>query len=294
MKKARETLAGYAFLSPVLLVFSTLVVFPVVMSAFLAFTKWNFLSGLSGIRWVNITNFTHMFAKDDSFRTALINTIVYAVATVPVTVFMGLLLAHVLNGRIFFKKFFRFAFFITYISNIVALGAVFKFLFAVDGPINMILVHIFHLQEGPSWLSSSTLSRFPIICIMIYTGIGFCLIIYMAALRGVPKELYDASAIDGASPVKQFFSITIPYISPSTFYLIVVRMIVAFQVFAAINIITSGGKAAGNVSLVVLIFEEAFKNYSFGYASAIAWVLVLFILAVTLIQFWGQKKWVNY
>ena len=108
------------------------------------------------------------------------------------------------------------------------------------------------------------------------------------------RDRYEASAIDGASPIRQFFSITVPLISPTTFYLLIVRCINAFQVFAPINVITGGGKSGGNVSIVVLIYEEAFKNYKFGYASAEAWVLVLFILAVTLIQFYSQKKWVHY
>ena len=106
--------------------------------------------------------------------------------------------------------------------------------------------------------------------------------------------MYEASAIDGASPVKQFFKITVPMISPTTFYLLVVRLISAFQIFAAINIISDGGKNSGSVSLVVMIYDEAFKQYNFGYASAIAWVLVVFILAITLINFKAQKHWVHY
>ena len=294
MNKRKETLAGYAFLAPALFIFITLVAFPVLLSLFLAFTEWNFLSGLQGLKWVGLTNFKRMFTIDNSFRTALVKTVVYAVTTVPVSIFLALSLAHVLNGNVHFKKFFRLAFFIPYISNLVALGAVFKFLFRTDGPVNNILRSVFHIDEMPNWLSSSGLCRIPVICIMIYSGIGFCLIIYIAALRGVPKDLYEASAIDGASPIRQFFSITVPLISPTTFYLLIVRCINAFQVFAPINVITGGGKSGGNVSIVVLIYEEAFKNYKFGYASAEAWVLVLFILAVTLIQFYSQKKWVHY
>ena len=129
---------------------------------------------------------------------------------------------------------------------------------------------------------------------MVYSGIGFCLIVYIAALKNVSAELYEAARVDGASPWKQFFAITVPLISPTTFYLLIVRLINAFQVFAAINIISDGGKSSGSVSLVVLVYEEAFKNYNFGYASAEAWILVLFILAVTLINFRFQKKWVHY
>ena len=129
---------------------------------------------------------------------------------------------------------------------------------------------------------------------MVYSGIGFCLIVYIAALKGVSQDLYEAASIDGASPIRQFFSVTLPVISPTTFYLVIVRLIHAFQVFAAINIIADGGKSAGNVSLVVLIYEEAFKKYNFGYASAASWVLVAFILLVTAVNFSLQKKWVHY
>ncbi len=293
-KKKRQTLTGYAFLAPALLIFLVMVVIPVIISLILAFTKWNFFSGFSGLRFVGLRNFNRLFASDRSFQTALINTLVYAVTIVPVTVFMGLLLAHFVNGRVYCQRFYRLAFFVPYISNMVALGAVFKFLFRSDGPINGILKGVFHVQAVPDWLVSSSLSRIPIICVMIYSGIGFCLIIYIAALKNVPKDLYEAAQVDGASPIKQFFKITMPMISPTTFYLVVVRLILTFQIFAAINIISESGKSSGSVSLVVLIYEEAFKNYNFGYASAEAWILVLFILGVTLLNFKLRKKWVHY
>lgn len=292
--KTKLTLTGYIFLAPALMIFGIFVLIPVIVSVFLAFTKWNFFSGFQGLKFVGLRNFERLFTSDRSFMTALVNTVVYAVATVPVTVFFALFLAHIVNGKVYFQRFFRLAFFVPYISNLVALGAVFKFLFRTDGPVNQILGHVFHIKNLPDWLVSSSLCRIPIICVMVYSGIGFCLIVYIAALKNVSAELYEAARVDGASPWKQFFAITVPLISPTTFYLLIVRLINAFQVFAAINIISDGGKSSGSVSLVVLVYEEAFKNYNFGYASAEAWILVLFILAVTLINFRFQKKWVHY
>ena len=291
-RKLRQTLTGYAFLAPALIIFITLVAVPILVSLGLAFTKWNFFSGIDGLKFVGLRNFDKLFTSDRNFKTALINTIIYAVTTVPVTIFLALVLAHVLNGKVFAERFFRLSFFIPYISNLVALGAVFKFLFRSDGPINQILTKVG--LEPMDWLASPALNKIPIICVMIYSGIGFCLIIYIAAMKNVSKELYEAAAIDGASPTRQFFSVTLPMISPTTFYLLIVRLINAFQVFAVINIISDGGKSAGSVSMVVLIYEEAFKNYNFGYASAEAWVLVVFILIITLINFSVQKKWVHY
>ena len=292
--RTKQALTAYAFLAPALLVFVAMVLLPVILSLMLAFTKWNFFSGISKLKIVGISNFTKLFTTDRSFKNALINTVVYAVATVPVTVFMSLLLAHVVNGKVVFQRFFRLTFFIPYISNMVALGAIYKFLFRSDGPINAILSSVFHVNNIPNWLASSTLCRIPIICVMVYSGIGFCLIVYIAAMKSVSQDLYEAASIDGASPARQFLSITVPMVSPTTFYLVIVRLINAFQVFAAINIIADGGKNSGSVSLVVLIYEEAFKKYNFGYASAASWVLVVFILIVTLINFALQKKWVHY
>lgn len=293
-KSTKNNLIGYAFLAPALVIFMFMVALPMIISLILAFTKWNFFSGVEGIRFVGLDNFVQLFTKDRSFKDALINTLIYAVFTVPITIFLALILAYVLNGKAYFQKFYRLTFFIPYISNMVALGAVFKFLFRSDGPINAILKNYFHVENVPGWLYEAELTRVPIICILIYGGVGFCLIIYIAALKNVPQDLYEASAIDGASPIRQFFSITVPMISPTTFYLLIVRLINVFQVFAAINIIADGGRNAGSVSLVVMIYDEAFKNYNFGYASAIAWILVAFILIITLINFKVQKRWVHY
>lgn len=292
--KTKLTLTGYAFLAPALIIFVCMVLVPVVISIGLAFTKWNFFSGIDGLKFVGLRNFDKLFTSDRSFKTALVNTVVYAVTTVPTTVLLSLVLAYMVNGKVHMQRLFRLAFFVPYISNMVALGAIFKFLFRTDGPVNQVLSNFFGVQAVPDWLVSSDLCRIPIICVMVYSGIGFCLIVYIAALKNVPLELYEASRVDGASTFRQFFSITMPMISPTTFYLLVVRMISAFQIFAAINIISDGGKSSGSVSLVSLIYEEAFKNYNFGYASAQAWVLVLFILIITLLNFKLQKEWVHY
>lgn len=292
--KTKQTLVGYAFLAPALIIFLALVLLPVIVSFLLAFTKWNFFSGFSKLKFVGIDNFVKMFTTDKSIKGALGNTFVYAIGIVPITVFAAMLLAYAVNGKVYCQRFLRLAFFIPYISNMVALGAVFKFLFGADGTINEILASVFHVSQVPNWLATPALSKIPIICVMIYSGIGFCLIVYIAALKNVPQDLYDAAELDGATSMRKFFSITVPMISPTTFYLVIVRMINAFQIFAAINIITSSGKSSGSASLVTRIYEEAFNSYNFGYASAIAWVLVLLVLIITMINFKLQKKWVHY
>lgn len=295
-KNTRETLIGYAFLSPALFIFVALLIIPLFMSIALAFTKWNFLSGAKGIKWIGFDNFTKLFTRDRSFKVALANTFFYTITIVPISVFLGLVIAYCLNQSIFCKHYLRFAFFVPYISNMVALSAVFKMLFRADGIINEVLHNVFKIETAdlPQWLSDGSLSKVPIIALMVYTGLGFCMLIYIAALQDISKELYEAATIDGASSTRKFWSITFPLISPTTFYLLVIRMITTFQIFVAINVISESGKTSGSVSMVILIYEEAFKKYNFGYASAQSWILVLIILVFTIFQMWGQKKWVFY
>ncbi len=291
MNKKKEALAGWLFLAPALVIFLALVIIPIIMSFLLSFADWNFLSGLGGLKWCGLDNFEKLFTVDRKFIMALTNTLLYAVITAPVSILIALILAYLLNNKVYFKKFNRMCFFIPYISSMVALTAVFRFLFRSDGPINAILMQIFHITEVPNWLTSTELSKVPITCVVIYAGVGFSLIVYMAALQNVPQELYEAATIDGANGFVQFFKITFPLISPTTFYLCIVRLISAFKIFTAINVM---GMADTAPSLVSEVYSNAFVSYDFGYASAESWVLVVIILIVTLVQFWGQKKWVHY
>lgn len=289
MGKKREALAGWAFMAPALIIFCILVVFPIIMSLFLSFTDWNFLSGLKGIEWVGLKNFTKLFTRDHKFMLALKNTFIYSFTTAPVSIVIALLLAYMLNDKVYLKKMNRMFIFIPYICSMVALAAVFRFLFREDGPINAVL-SLFGV-EAIKWLNTTGINRIPVICVMIYASIGFNLIVYMAALQNVPRELYEAATMDGANGFVRFMKITVPLISPTTFYLLVVRLIAAFKAFSAVNIMELSRTAP---SLVTEIYTNAFSSYKFGYASAEAWVLVAIILVITLFQMWGQKKWVHY
>ncbi len=291
MNVKKEAFAGWMFLLPALVIFLTLVVLAILMSFGISFAKWNFLSGISGIKWVGFDNFIKLFTADRKFVMALINTVIYAVTTTPISILLALLFAYLLNDKVYFKKFNRLCFFIPYISSMVALTAVFRFLFRSDGPINAILTDVFHISEIPKWLTNSEINKIPVICVMIYAGVGFSLIVYMAALQNIPREIYEASTIDGANSFTQFVKIIFPMISPTTFYLCIVRLIAAFKVFTSINVM---GIADTAPSLVTEIYSGAFRSYNFGYASAESWILVALILIITLIQFRIQKKWVHY
>ena len=291
--KYKDNLTAFTFLLPTNVIFITLVVVPIWFSAFLSFTDWNFLSGLSGIKWVGLSNFKKLLA-DRTFVQAVKNTFIYTIATVPVSIFIALVLAYVLNEKIYGKKFLRLCFFIPYVSNAVALAAVFKVLFRENGPINMFCQYVLRMEELPRWFADSSLNKIPIILFLIWTSIGYELVVYMAAIQNISPSLYEAAEIDGANSFTKFIKITVPLISPTTFYLVIVRLIATFKLFTAVNIMTFGTPARANTTIVTRIYEEAFNNYKFGYASAEAWVLVLIILAITALQFWGQKKWVHY
>ena len=292
MNKRRENLIGYAFIMPALLAFLVLIAFPFFASLGLSFTSWNFLGGWKKLKWIGLDNFVEM-GRDLRFGQAIINTFIYAIATVPVSIILALALAYVLNGKIYLKRTLRMAFFIPYISSAVALSAVFKFMFRDDGVINSVLMAL-GVANPPEWFADLSLNKVPIFTIVIWTAIGYELIIYMSALQNVPVSLYEAAQIDGASSFRRFISITIPLVSPTTFYLIIVRLIATFKIFSSIEIMTLGSAAYTNTSMVIEIYSEAFQGYRFGYAAAESMVLFLIILGITLVNFWGQKKWVHY
>lgn len=230
-KEMKETLTGYAFVAPALIVFTVLIAFPLIASILLSFTEWNFLSGIENIKWVGLSNFANLL-QDKRFVWGVKNTFIYAITTVPISIAIALVLAYVLNSdRVYGKKILRLCFFIPYISSAVALAAVFKAMFRENGAINMILTEIFSMSHGLSWFSDFSLNKIPIIIFVIWSHIGFELIVYMAALQNVPKSLYEAADLDGASSFKKFWNITFPMISPTTFYLVIVQFYNMFQDF---------------------------------------------------------------
>lgn len=300
--QAKENAAGYAFIAPALLTFLLLIAFPFFITLVLAFTDFNFLKvkDMSQLfDYISLAggdgfgNFRELM-NDRRFIQAVINTFVYAITTVPASILLGLVLAYLLNGKVWGKKLLRLAFFIPYISSIVALGAVFKFLFREDGIVNSMLMTLGAISEPIKWTVDERFTKIPIILLVIWTSLGYTLIVYMAALQNVPRSLYEAATIDGASGFRQFVHITMPMISPTTFYLVIVRLIAVFKIFGSVNVMTMGSSITSNTSIVNQIYIEAFSNYRHGYASAEALVLFVIILTITVINFWGQKKWVHY
>ncbi|MEH7177800.1 carbohydrate ABC transporter permease [Neobacillus vireti] len=288
----KENLAGYAFIAPMFIGTSILVLFPILASFVLSFTDWNFVAGYENAKFVGFANFSKLLTNA-LFLKGLVNNILLILA-IPITLILSLGLAVIINKYVYLKDLFKVIYFMPFISSIVAVAVVFQVLFhPTKGPINQLLLSI-GVDNPPGWIADVNFALPSVMLIMIWTGIGFNLIIYLAGLQNIPKELYEAAQMDGATAWSQFRKITIPLVSPTTFLLFVTGVISSFKVFDLIIVLTNGGPANSTITPVVYLYQQAFIELRTGYASAISLVMFVIILIITYIQFIGQKKWVNY
>ncbi len=289
-RQVHKNIAGFLFIGPNLIGFLVFVAFPVIFSLVLTFSQWNPMSGLRGIEFVGLRNFIEMWS-DEWFLSAFRNNIVFTVVTVPVSMVLGLLVAVALNRKTYGTKTLRTMFFLPYMSNIVAIAVVWMMIFnPTRGPLNQFLMSL-GVADPPRWLASSQWAMPAIMTTVIWQGLGYQMIIYLAGLQGIPKQLYEAADIDGASAVQVFFRITVPMLNPTHFFLLITNIINSFRVFAQINVMTNGGPGTATTVLVHYIYRAGFQFYRMGYAAAIAWVLFIVIFAVTIVQWKTQKRW---
>ncbi|CAG7639908.1 carbohydrate ABC transporter permease [Paenibacillus allorhizosphaerae] len=289
----KEAFTGWLFIMPAIIGFGLLTVIPIIFSLVISFTDWNFMEGLKGIRFTGFHNYTQMWS-DQWFTDSLKNNLIFAVTTVPLIMIFSLLTAVGLNHGAFFKTPLRMIIFMPYVSSIVAVSLVWALLYSPSqGPINQALRR-FGIEHPPGWLSDPKWALAAIIIMSVWAAIGYNMVIYLAGLQSIPKDLYEASSIDGAGKVRQFFSVTIPLLSPTTFFVLITCIIHSFQVFAAIFMMTQGGPGTSTSVLTFYIYQTGFSFYKMGYASAMAWILTLIIFLVTIVQWIGQKRWVNY
>lgn len=292
-EKRREAAAGLLFVAPEFIGICLMGVFPLVFTVVLAFTEWNFIGGLSTINFIGFDNFVNL-VSDDKFILALKNNLLYTLFTVPVGMVLALILAVVIHSNVFGKDFFKVAFFIPYISTQVAVAAIWAALFHPSlGPINQFLMSI-GIEDPPRWLGSTDSVMAAIIIIGIWHTIGYIVIIYIAGLSNISEEMYEAADIDGASWFQKFKNITVPLLSPTTFFLAITLMISSFKVFDLVAFLTEGGPNSASNVLVYYIYEEGFRNFRMGYASAISWVLFLIVAGLTIGMWQFQNKKVNY
>lgn len=296
----RNTLTAYSFLAPNFIGFLIFTFIPVIFSIALAFMNW---SGGENITFAGLDNFKLIF-HDFSFNKsnlgiALKNTVFYTLITVPLTIFASMGLALVLNKSIRGAKFFRAVFFFPYVASMVAICVCWNFLLMKNGPVNQMLNAIgFHMKK--SWTSSRDLAIWAIIIVSVWKNAGYYMIMYLAGLQGVPNELYEAATMDGANAWQKFTKVTLPMLTPTTFFCSIMMVISCFKVYDIVAIMTQGGPGRATKMLVTYIFELSFggeniaTSAQYGVASAVSMVLLVIVLLVTFIQFRGEKKWVNY
>ncbi|CAN7436783.1 MULTISPECIES: carbohydrate ABC transporter permease [unclassified Paenibacillus] len=286
----RNRLTGYTFLLPNILGFLIFICLPVCASFLMSFTEWN---GFGEIKWAGISNYTHLW-QDETFRISLFNSLIMTAVSVPVTLFLAILAAVALNKGLRGVKIFRTAIFLPHITATIAVAVVWQLLYnPTMGPINGILRSI-GIDNPPMWLASTQWALASVIIVSIWHSIGYYMVLYLAGLQGIPKDLYEAAEIDGAGKVAQFRKITVPMLSPVIFFTVIMGIINSFKVFDLVFVLTKGGPGRSTHMLVYDIYYTAFQRFEYGYASAMAYVLFTIILIITLIQFRGQKRWVNY
>lgn len=292
-KVFKKHITGYLFIGPNLLGFLLLTFLPVIFSLFVSFTDWNIFKGLKGMKFVGLQNYINMF-QDLWFTSSIWNNVLYAIGTIPVILILALFTAVILNDRVYGKNIIRTMFFMPYISNIVAISAIWLMLYNPSyGPINQFLMTL-GVKNPPNWIASTRWALPSVMIMSIWGGIGYNAVIYLAGLQGIPKELYESAEIDNANWWKKLRHITIPMLSPTTFFLLVTNIISSFQVFGQINIMTQGGPGRATTVIAYYIYLSGFRYYKMGYAASMAWFLFITIFVITLLQWKGQKKWVNY
>ncbi len=288
--KKRKTLVAYSFILPNLIGFLIFTFVPIVFSLLLSFCEWN--SG-GKIKFVGLENFIYMFTKDKSFVKSLLNTLYYTAVTVPVTLAFALGLAILMNKPLKGKVFFRSVLFFPYVASLVAIAVVWMALFNPDrGPINSMLMAL-GIENPPRWAASTTWAMPTIIGLTVWKGVGYYMIVYLAALQGVSGDLYEAAALDGANKWQQFRHVTWPGVMPTTFYILMMLMVSAFKSYDTMYITTQGGPGEATKVLAYHIYNTAFVSSKFGYASALAMILFAIVITVTFIQFKFEKKFVN-
>lgn len=289
-KKALRYLKGYLFLLPNFVGFFVFMALPIIMGFIISLTDYN---GFRQFNFVGLKNYIDMF-QDEYFRVSLIHNIVYTLVTVPGTIVFALMLAMAVNQGIKGSGIFKTMFFLPNISSMVAVGIVWSMIFnPTVGPLNQLLRSL-GIDNTPMWISSTSTALGSIMLVAIWKQAGYYMIILLAGLQAIPSQLYEASSIDGAGAVAKFFKVTLPMLSPTMFMVTILCIINSFQVFDLVNIMTAGGPGRSTNVLVFRIYQEGFQKLQFGYASAMAYFLFLLVMIITLIQFRGQKKWVNY
>ncbi len=285
----RNFYKGMAFLSPWLIGFTVFTVIPIVLSLYYSFCDYSLLQSPVYEGLGNYSTLVH----DPIFWTVLKNTVIYALMALPLGMVLAIVVAILLNAKIAGVTIYRTVIFLPSLVPAVASAMLWLWLFNSKlGLINNALRGL-GMANPPGWLSNPTWAM-PALVLMSAWGIGNTVIIYLAGLQDVPRELYEAADIDGATPLRKIWHVTLPCISPVIFFNLIMGIIGTLQVFGAPFIMTGGGPARSTYFYTMYLYDNAFVNLKMGYASAMAWVQLLIVLLLTALAAWSSKHWVHY
>jgi multiple sugar transport system permease protein len=290
---AREDrLTFWCFISPWLIGFCLFGLGPILASIWLSFTDYSLFKAPA---WVGLANYRELW-RDPLILKSLGNTLFYVVFAVPLGTAGALLLAMLLNQKVKGIAIWRTIFYLPTIVSGVAMGVLWRWIFNPEvGLANTLLRPVLHLVgvADPQWLLDPAMAK-PAYVLMSLWGMGGGMIIFLAALQGIPEHLYEAAELDGAGPVRQFFTITIPMLSPVILFSVTMGIIGSFQIFAQAYVMSGRGPDNSTLFYVLYLFDQAFRYFRMGYGAAMAWVLFAIVLIVTVIQFLFAKRWVYY
>ena len=288
--RRKNALIGYTFILPNFLGFAIFILIPVVFTLVLSVMKWD---GFTAMEFVGLRNFETIFT-DYRFSSAFWKTLIYVVFSVLLTLLASLGLACALNRKIKGRDAFRSAIFFPYVASMIAIGAVWKQLFEQNyGPINSFL-RMIGIDNPPGWFASTDWAIWGVIIVSIWKFMGYYMLIYLAGLQDIPAQLYEASTLDGATAWQRFTKITLPMLTPSTFFVVIMLTINSFKSFDLIFALTEGGPGISTTLLANYIYDQTFKYWNYGSSAAASVILFIIVLAVTIVQFRGEKKFTDY
>jgi multiple sugar transport system permease protein len=291
-QRRREACEGVLFAAPWLVGFLLLTAGPMVASFLLSFTRWNGIAPVQELRWIGGENYSRLLRHDASFAHALRNTAFYALVAVPLGMGTALSLAMLLNQRVRGMAVFRTIFYLPSVVSGVATSMLWLWLFNPSfGGVNWVL-HQLRLPE-PGWLTDEKTAIWVFILMSVW-GVGNTMLINLAGLQEVPEHLYEAASLDGAGSMMRFRHVTLPMLSPTLFFNLVMGIIGSFQVFTSAYVMTGGGPNESTLFYVLYLYQKAFEQFQMGYASAMAWILFAIVLALTLLVIRSSRMWVYY
>ena len=286
----RKVGSVWLFVLPALIPLIVFWIYPILRSVYISFTDWDYMSPT--YNFVFLDNFIAL-CKDDRFYDALWNTLVFTVGTLVPTIVLGLLLALLMQKAFKGSGIVKFILFSPWITPTVAISIVWTWIYDPDTGIANAVLEFLHLP-ALQWIKSSETAMLAVIIVTVWKSLGYAMIFYLSALEKVPGELYEASGLDGAKSWQRFRDVTLPCISPTTFFLVIITMVSSLQAYDQIQILTQGGPSGSTRTLLYMYYQLGFEEFNMGQATAVAIVMIILTVLLSAIQFTASKKWVHY